>query len=47
MKSTPMKPVSTASHWPRLTFSFSSGTDNAVTSSGARKFTAVASAKGR
>ncbi|MNJ54732.1 hypothetical protein D3C77_501880 [compost metagenome] len=43
---TPTKLTSTATHCPRVTFSPSSGSDSAVTSKGARKFTAVASASG-
>ncbi|MNH23789.1 hypothetical protein D3C79_837010 [compost metagenome] len=43
---TPTKLTSTATHWPRVTFSPSNGKDNAVTSKGARKLTAVASASG-
>lgn len=43
---TPTNPTTTAIHCPRVTRSCSSGTDNAVTSSGARKLTAVASACG-
>ncbi|MNE90370.1 hypothetical protein D3C80_1878740 [compost metagenome] len=46
MISTPINPQITASHWPRVTFSPSNGTDSAVTSTGARKFTDVASASG-
>ncbi|MNE96475.1 hypothetical protein D3C80_1946790 [compost metagenome] len=46
MINTPMKPKITAIHWPRVTCSPSNGTDNAVTSTGARKLTAVASASG-
>ncbi|MNE48376.1 hypothetical protein D3C80_1428350 [compost metagenome] len=46
MINTPPNPQITASHCPRVTRSPSSGTDNAVTSTGARKLTAVASASG-
>ncbi|MNE83762.1 hypothetical protein D3C76_678800 [compost metagenome] len=46
MISTPLKPKITANHCPRVTRSPSSGTDNAVTSTGARKLTDVASASG-
>ncbi|MNN03529.1 hypothetical protein D3C81_1162200 [compost metagenome] len=45
--STPMKPITTATHCPTVTRSFSNGADSAVTSTGARKLTAVASASGR
>ncbi|GAB0059468.1 hypothetical protein IBA8401_04920 [Pseudomonas syringae] len=43
---TPTNPTTTAIHCPRVTRSCNSGTDNAVTSNGARKLTAVASACG-
>ncbi|MNN21301.1 hypothetical protein D3C81_1346180 [compost metagenome] len=43
---TPTNPVNTESHWPVLTRSPNKGTDKAVTISGARKLTAVASANG-
>ncbi|MCY1464992.1 hypothetical protein D9M71_830820 [compost metagenome] len=46
MISTPLNPKSTASHCPRVTRSPNSGTDSAVTSTGARKLTEVASASG-
>ncbi|MCY1180056.1 hypothetical protein D9M71_439530 [compost metagenome] len=46
MISTPLKPKITASHCPRVTRSPSSGTDSAVTNTGARKLTDVASASG-
>ena len=46
MISTPLKPKITANHCPRVTRSLSNGTDNAVTSTGARKLTEVASASG-
>ncbi|MNH29884.1 hypothetical protein D3C79_901390 [compost metagenome] len=45
--STPIKPITTATHCPTVTRSLSSGADKAVTSTGARKLTAVASASGR
>ncbi|MNL53603.1 hypothetical protein D3C87_1768660 [compost metagenome] len=46
MITTPINPQITAIHWPRLTRSPNSGTDSAVTRTGARKLTAVASANG-
>ncbi|MNI62265.1 hypothetical protein D3C73_1175750 [compost metagenome] len=42
-----MKPSTTATHCPGVTRSLSSGADSAVTSTGARKLTEVASASGR
>lgn len=42
-----MNPITTATHCPSVTRSLSKGTDSAVTSTGARKLTEVASAKGK